>query len=84
VEGKYTLQETLLFDFGKAELRPGSAPAIEKLAQTLLRNPSLRFEIGGHTDAVGDEASNQSLSEQRAQSLYNALLEKKVPAIQLQ
>ncbi|MFN0216703.1 MAG: OmpA family protein [Saprospiraceae bacterium] len=83
VEKKYSMQDALLFDFGKAYLRPEAEVAIEKLAQVLKKNPALHFEIGGHTDNVGDEASNQTLSEQRALSVYNKLIFNKVPPEQL-
>lgn len=83
VDKKYSMQDALLFDFGKAELRPEAELAIAKLAVVLQKNPSLRFEIGGHTDNVGDEASNKTLSEFRAQNVYKALIANKVPPSQL-
>jgi outer membrane protein OmpA-like peptidoglycan-associated protein len=83
VDKKYTMQDALLFDFGKAELRPEAEIAIAKLAVVLQKNPSLRFEIGGHTDNVGDESSNQTLSEQRALSVYKTLISNKIPPSQL-
>lgn len=83
VEKKYTLQDALLFDFGKAELRPDAMATLDKLAAVLQKNPALHFEIGGHTDNIGDENSNQLLSEQRALNVYKALVEKKVAPEQL-
>jgi len=83
VEKKYTMQDALLFDFGKAELRTEATPALEKLAQVLQKNPSLHFEIGGHTDNIGDEASNQALSEQRAVNVFKALIARNVAPEQL-
>jgi len=83
VEKKYTMQDALLFDFGKAELRAEAAPALEKLAQVLQKNTTLHFEIGGHTDNIGDETSNQTLSEQRALTVYKALIDKNVAPEQL-
>lgn len=83
VEKKYTMQDALLFDFGKSELRPEAAPALEKLALVLQKNPTLHFEIGGHTDNIGNEASNQTLSEQRALTVYKALIVKNVAPEQL-
>lgn len=83
VEKKYTMQDALLFDFGKADLRPEAEPALEKLALVLQKNPTLHFEISGHTDNVGNEESNQLLSEQRALTVYKALIDKKVAPEQL-
>lgn len=83
VDKNYIMPDALLFDFGKAELRPEAENALQQLAQVLLKNPSLKFEIGGHTDNVGNESSNQTLSEQRAQNVYNALISKKISDAQL-
>jgi len=83
VDRSYTMQDALLFDFGQHELRAESVSAIIKLASVLKKNPSLRFEIGGHTDNVGDEASNQMLSERRAQTVHQALLAENVSEAQL-
>lgn len=83
VDGSYTMQDALLFDFGQHELRPEAVSAIGKLAKVLNKNSSLHFEIGGHTDNVGDEASNQALSERRAQTVHQALLAQNVSASQL-
>jgi outer membrane protein OmpA-like peptidoglycan-associated protein len=80
---KFTLQSSLIFDTGKAELRPASQHALQQLAEVLLRNPTLKFEISGHTDDVGDDATNQTLSEARAQSVYNALIVKGVTSSQI-
>jgi outer membrane protein OmpA-like peptidoglycan-associated protein len=83
-EKQYTFQSALLFDTGKSELKPESSPAIDELATALKKNPKLHIEIGGHTDDVGNNATNQVLSEQRAQALYQALIEKQVPPAQMQ
>ena len=79
----YTFQSALLFDSGKSELKPESQAAITGLAAVLLKNPTLKIEIGGHTDNVGDDLNNQSLSEQRALSVYTALLALKVNTNQI-
>lgn len=83
VDKKYTLQDALLFDFGKAALRPEAEQALDQLAQVLVKNPSLHFEIGGHTDNVGNDSGNQLLSEQRAQTVHQSLLAKKVAPDQI-
>jgi len=61
------------FDTGKAVLRSESKPTLSELATVLQDNPALKIEIVGHTDNVGGEASNQTLSEARAQAVANAL-----------
>ena len=82
-EKQYDMPEALLFDFGKYELRPGAESTLEKLGAVMRKYPDLRFEIGGHTDAVGDEAANMTLSENRAQTVYNALLQLQIPETQI-
>jgi OOP family OmpA-OmpF porin len=54
------------FDFNKATLRPDSEPALEQVLSLLKSAPSLNIEVQGHTDAVGNDAANQKLSEARA------------------
>ena len=79
----YTLQSALLFESGNAELKPQSKSAIESLAAVLKKNPSLKVEIGGHTDDVGAADYNQKLSEQRAQTVCKALIAEGVQPDQL-
>lgn len=56
------------FDFNKASLRKDSSPALEKAASTL-KGLNLKIEVQGHTDNVGQEAYNDKLSTQRAESV---------------
>lgn len=59
----------ILFASGSTTIRPESTPTLGEIADALRQNPSMRLRIEGHTDAVGDAASNQRLSEQRAQAV---------------
>lgn len=63
-----TLQH-VTFAQGSPEILPQSFPELDELAASLKANPSLRLEIIGHTDTVGDAAMNQRLSEQRARAV---------------
>jgi len=83
VDKKYTLQDALLFDSGKPELRSGSGQTISDLAGLLQKNPTIQIEIGGHTDGQGNSASNLMLSEARAKTVHDALIIKGVAASQL-
>ncbi|MBL7806551.1 MAG: OmpA family protein, partial [Saprospiraceae bacterium] len=74
VDKKYTMPDALLFDVGKYDLRPTAQASLQKLVEVLKKYPNMVFEIGGHTDDVGDEKSNQILSEQRAQTVFQALI----------
>jgi outer membrane protein OmpA-like peptidoglycan-associated protein len=67
-----TLDE-VLFPFNSAELQPGNERTIQRLAQFLQASPDAQILIEGHTDAVGTDQYNQQLSEQRAESVRQAL-----------
>ena len=54
------------FDFDKATLRPDAEPVLKQVLALFKDEPSLKVEIGGHTDNVGQPAYNQKLSERRA------------------
>jgi outer membrane protein OmpA-like peptidoglycan-associated protein len=66
----------VLFDFNQATLKPGAREKLSKLAGILLAYPgNFHIEIEGHTDAVGSQGYNQKLSEDRAASVRNYLVE---------
>lgn len=69
----------VLFDTGRATLKPGADRDLDRLAQALKDNPNTRVLIEGHTDSVGGEDYNQVLSERRAQSVADALRTRGVP-----
>jgi OmpA-OmpF porin, OOP family len=64
------------FDTASSVLKPDSEPAIAEIAKLLTGNPTLKVYIVGHTDMVGDAASNVRLSQARAQSVITALVSK--------
>lgn len=66
----------IYFATSSARLRPESTPTLEAIAAMLTEHPDLRLTIEGHTDADGEEAYNQTLSEQRAQSVRAYLMER--------
>lgn len=59
----------VLFDFDRAELKPGARERLARVAGILSAHPGLQIEIEGHTDAVGTDEYNQGLSERRATSV---------------
>ncbi|MDD2344739.1 MAG: OmpA family protein [Bacteroidales bacterium] len=63
------------FDVGKATLKPESMGPINEILYVLKNSPDLKFSIEGHTDTDGDEAINQKLSEDRAKSVMERLIE---------
>ncbi|HYF04313.1 MAG TPA: OmpA family protein [Patescibacteria group bacterium] len=66
--------KAILFDFKMATIKLESMPIIEQIADQLLQYPRIRLEIQGHTDNIGQEATNQKLSEARAQAVVDALV----------
>jgi len=68
----------VLFDTGKYSLKPGAREKLAKVAGILLAYPSLNIEVGGYTDNVGSDAMNQTLSEHRAGSVRDYLVEEGV------
>ena len=73
----------VLFDTGKATLKPGAYATIERLATVLKEDQARKVLIEGHTDSVGTDEYNQSLSERRAASVQAALFERGVEASQI-
>ena len=72
----------VLFDTGKATLKPGAYATIDRLATVLKEDSSRKVMIEGNTDSVGSDEYNQALSERRAQSVQAALFERGVDASQ--
>lgn len=73
----------VLFDTGKATLKPGAYATVDRLATVLNEAPDRKVMIEGHTDSVGSEELNQALSERRAASVQTALLERGVRSDQV-
>jgi len=69
----------VLFDTGRATLKPGATRDLDRLAQALKDNANTRVKIEGYTDSVGSMAYNQGLSERRAQAVADALEVRGVP-----
>ena len=70
--GKF-VTNNILFETGKATLKPESMTEIEKVAAYMKKNPRARFEVQGHTDNQGSDKINDPLSQQRAEAVVKAL-----------
>ena len=68
----------VLFDTGKYSLKPGAREKLAKVAGILLAYPGLDIAVGGYTDNVGGDAMNQTLSENRASSVRDYLVQEGV------
>ncbi|MFL5729984.1 MAG: OmpA family protein [Cytophagaceae bacterium] len=73
----------VFFEQSKPVLLPSSYAELDRLVQILMENPSIKIEIDGHTDNVGDPKKNQKLSEDRVKTIKNYLISKGVSATRL-
>jgi outer membrane protein OmpA-like peptidoglycan-associated protein/tetratricopeptide (TPR) repeat protein len=73
----------VFFDLNKTNLRSESFIELNKLKDFLTQNPTLKIEIGGHTDTRGDVKENQILSDGRAKSVIDYLISKGIVATRL-
>ena len=67
------MTNNILFETGKATLKPESMDEIQKVADYMKNNPTARFEVQGHTDNQGSDKVNDPLSQQRAEAVVKAL-----------
>ncbi|MBV8227894.1 MAG: OmpA family protein [Verrucomicrobia bacterium] len=65
----------LLFDYDSANLRVGATASLQKLGRLILRNPQASFKVEGHTDSFGSDEYNMDLSERRAQTVKDWLVQ---------
>ncbi|GAB3233511.1 OmpA family protein [Algoriphagus aestuariicola] len=72
--GEEFVFENVFFEFDKYDLKPESKSSLTRLLKFLLENPNVNILITGHTDNVGSEAYNQTLSLQRATSVQSFLV----------
>lgn len=76
--------KNVFFASGSATLKPSSVPELQLLYQILIENAQLRIELRGHTDNVGSDQDNQTLSENRAKAVYQYLIDRGIEANRLQ
>ncbi len=72
--------EGINFETNSAQITEDSQPILQKALNTLRTNPDLRVEIQGHTDDVGSNAANQRLSERRANSVRDWMIQNGIDA----
>jgi outer membrane protein OmpA-like peptidoglycan-associated protein len=70
----------VLFDTDKHTLRPGARERLAKVAGILLAHPGLTLEVEGHTDSTASDEYNQALSERRAATVRDYLVQQGLPA----
>ena len=78
--GNKVILNNIFFDTNKFAIKPESVAELGKLIEFLNLNPTVKIEISGHTDDVGNDVLNQTLSENRAKSVYQYLVASKIDA----
>jgi outer membrane protein OmpA-like peptidoglycan-associated protein len=73
----------VFFDFAKFTLRPQSHAELNRLIDFLKGHPTMTIELGGHTDNVGDEATNMKLSQNRVNAVKEYLVTNGIDASRL-
>jgi len=80
---KPVVLEGVNFKSNRSTLLPESETILDKVAGSLLANPDVNVEVGGHSDSDGNDVYNMKLSEARASAVRNYLIKKGVPADRL-
>ncbi|GMV03391.1 MAG: OmpA family protein [Burkholderiaceae bacterium] len=80
---KLDIPSDISFDTGRAEIKPGFQPILDRFAQTLNANPATTVRVVGHTDSTGTDAINDPLSVNRAASARQYLASRGVDAARI-
>jgi OOP family OmpA-OmpF porin len=74
--GCWTYSAVVLFDVNSAEIKSKAFPMLDEVVLVMKQNPDLKVEIDGHTDNTGSAQYNMTLSEKRAESVRDILVNK--------
>jgi outer membrane protein OmpA-like peptidoglycan-associated protein len=84
VADRVEIDETVLFEIGKATLLAESQSLLDDVATVLVQHPEVKYvEVAGHTDSTGKAAKNRKLSQDRAEAVRLYLIDKSVAAERL-
>ncbi len=75
--------KNIFFDYNKFDLKPESQIELDKLVQLMQDNPTVKIQIEGHTDNIGNAADNLKLSENRAKAVVNYLVSRNISITRL-
>ena len=77
------ITDTILFDTGKATIKPESFPILDDVKQVLMDRPTMELRIEGHTDSQGSDVFNMKLSRERAASVRQYLINGGIEEVRL-
>ncbi len=77
-QGNSMVLKNLFFDFDSDSIKPSSFPELDLLVEFLHENPEINISINGHTDSVGSDIYNKTLSENRALAVRNYLIKRDI------
>ncbi len=83
VKQKEITLNNIYYDLDKSNIREDAKPNLDELATLLFENPTIRIELGSHTDSRGSASYNQKLSQERAQSVVDYLASKGISSSRL-
>ncbi|HMQ48061.1 MAG TPA: OmpA family protein [Saprospiraceae bacterium] len=75
--------ENIYYDFDRWEIRDDAKPTLDELVRNLKLNPAIQIQLSSHTDCRGSDRYNEDLSQRRAQSAVNYLIEKGIDPVRL-
>jgi outer membrane protein OmpA-like peptidoglycan-associated protein/tetratricopeptide (TPR) repeat protein len=78
--GKTFVLENLYYDLNKANIRPDAALVLNEVVKLMKENPSLKIELGSHTDCRASNSYNQNLSQRRAESAVKYIVSQGIKA----
>ncbi len=73
---KIFVLDHIYYNFNKYDIRPDAAVELNKLVQLLIDNPEIIIELSSHTDSIAEEDYNRTLSQKRAESAVNYLIDR--------
>lgn len=82
--GSHVVLKNVFFDFNKATLRKESQPELNRIYSFMQKFPKIRVRIAGYTDNIGSDEYNETLSQKRAESVVQYLIDKGIEANRLE
>ena len=79
-----SLKGDVTFDYDSATVRPGLYSEIDRIANVLIKYPQTVIRVEGHTDSTGSESYNMVLSQRRADSVMDLIVERGVPSTRIE